>query len=345
MNARILLLVLLFPLLWLSGCKPGRPDGVLPDKKMEDVLYDYHLAMSLVAGRSASADTEIETYAAEEAVFRRHGITRSQFEQSLRYYTAHAEEFYEIYDRLALRYGAAPSLLPDAAADAAGAHDVWPDRDCWLLVSPGVNRRTFEIEADTAFRPGDELAWAFSTAWFYKDGVKSAVASFTLHYANDSTATTLQYIFSSARQTLTLRTDVRQKLRKITGFIYQVAPVGGPPRLLVVSDISLFCRHREPEPEVSEPAMLADTLSVSSDSLSAPSSRLLRPDSVLRRQALPPGSSQPARQERLPAPPERAVRLQSDGVRPLRRKTREQEIRDSLLGIDKRRGIVNRSRR
>lgn len=338
MNVRLLLLLLVFPLLWLAGCKPGRPDGVLSADKLEDVLYDYHLAMSLVAGRNASADMEVETYAAEEAVFRRHGISREQFEQSLRYYTAHADEMYDIYDHLALRYGAAPAVESSAAVSADAVRDCWPAGDCWLLVSPGVSRRAFEIEADTTFRPGDELTWDFSTAWFYKDGERRAVASLTLHYENDSTATTLQYIYASGRQTLTLRTDSRLRLQKITGFIYQIAPAHGPQRLLEVSGIGLFVRRLAPEVEPVEPSALADTLSAPSDTSAVPTA-------VGLRRALPPSDGRRPLQERQLAAPESPMPLLRDNVRPQRRQTREQVIRDSLLEADRRRGVVNRSRR
>lgn len=31
----------------LMSCKPGTPDGVLGAGKMEDVLYDYHMAQAM----------------------------------------------------------------------------------------------------------------------------------------------------------------------------------------------------------------------------------------------------------------------------------------------------------
>ncbi len=32
----------------LTGCKPSLPDDVLSQGKMEDILYDYHLALAIV---------------------------------------------------------------------------------------------------------------------------------------------------------------------------------------------------------------------------------------------------------------------------------------------------------
>lgn len=338
MRIRRLLLLSLFPLLWLIGCKPGRPDGVLPDQKMEDVLYDYHIAVNLASGQATSGDAETEIYAAEEAVFRRHRVTRRQFENSLRYYTVHTDEFYEIYDRLALRYGVGPLGQPDAASGAGDALDVWVGRNCWLLVSPGVNRRSFEIEADTVFQPDDEIIWNFTADWFYKEGTKNAVASLSLRYANDSTSTVMQYVFSSGRQNIVMRTDSRQKLSKITGFIYQVAPWSELPHLLVVSDISLTCRHQEPAPDTGVASSPADTLEVATSSSE-------KSDTLLRKHDLPSGERRLPPKVRVLFPEEHTVKLQPGDVRPLRRQTREQAIRDSLLGEDRRRGIINRSRR
>ena len=34
-------------LLVLAGCKVRRPDGVIPESQMEELLYDYHLAKAM----------------------------------------------------------------------------------------------------------------------------------------------------------------------------------------------------------------------------------------------------------------------------------------------------------
>ena len=34
-------------IVFIYSCKPGVPDGVLSESKMEKVLYDYHLAQGM----------------------------------------------------------------------------------------------------------------------------------------------------------------------------------------------------------------------------------------------------------------------------------------------------------
>ena len=47
MMKRIDFLCVLIFVLALSGCRLRRPENVLPPKKMEQFLYDYHLAQAI----------------------------------------------------------------------------------------------------------------------------------------------------------------------------------------------------------------------------------------------------------------------------------------------------------
>ena len=77
--------------LFLSGCKPSLPGGVLSKGDMENILYDYHLAQTM-AERNASRSIDERTY--EDAVFRKYGVTQEQFDSSLVYYMRHTGELY-----------------------------------------------------------------------------------------------------------------------------------------------------------------------------------------------------------------------------------------------------------
>ncbi len=72
-------------LLFLAGCKPSVPSKYLSKGKMEDILYDYHIAQAM--GEQSSNPATACTYRA--AVFKKYHITQAQFDSSLVYYTRH----------------------------------------------------------------------------------------------------------------------------------------------------------------------------------------------------------------------------------------------------------------
>lgn len=73
------------------SCKPGPPDGVLGAGKMEDVLYDYHMAQAM-AQQMPGDSIAYYTRLYQEAVFMKYGITQSDFDKSMIWYERHADK-------------------------------------------------------------------------------------------------------------------------------------------------------------------------------------------------------------------------------------------------------------
>ncbi len=87
--SKLLLFVALF-----ASCGEKRPDSVYNSRKMEEILYDYHLAQALANLRSDSADFYRNGYTA--AVFEKHHTTQEIFDSSMLWYMQHIEELYEV---------------------------------------------------------------------------------------------------------------------------------------------------------------------------------------------------------------------------------------------------------
>ena len=51
----------------LVACTPQRPSGVLSEGKMEDILYDYHLALAMVQNEGGD---ETQRFIYKDAVLR-----------------------------------------------------------------------------------------------------------------------------------------------------------------------------------------------------------------------------------------------------------------------------------
>ncbi len=111
------LLIIFSILLAVVGC---RPRGVLSNREMRDVLYDLHRADGAlqVAGYNYSHDQEVAGY--YKNVLDKHGITQTQFDSSLVWYTNNPQIFNKIYPKVLERLEAdfeAEKLIREARRD------------------------------------------------------------------------------------------------------------------------------------------------------------------------------------------------------------------------------------
>lgn len=86
--------------LLLTGC---RPDGILSDDRMVDVLYDLHRAEAILqlSDYGYGHDDAVAKYNHE--VLARHGVTQAQFDSSVVWYTQNPITYSHIYPRVMAR--------------------------------------------------------------------------------------------------------------------------------------------------------------------------------------------------------------------------------------------------
>ncbi len=236
------ILSLLLALLLLGACQEKRPDYVMDRRKMESVLYDYHLAQALANQRSDSAAYYNNLYT--ESVFLKHKISEAVFDSSMLWYMSNTEELYKIYDRLDERL-AGDAKNHRATLDGAGADmnndtlNIWEGRSAYLLsTSLGAGKMSFAQEADSSFREGDLLTWSFKTKWMYREGSKRAIALLALVYDNDSVATVSHSIYRTGVETLNIKV-AKRPVKEIRGFVYQSTTWSEKPKLLSLSEVEL----------------------------------------------------------------------------------------------------------
>lgn len=96
-------LVICFISVLLLACKEEkeRPDVVLPEDKMVEVMTEFQIAEAIVRlGYHRTPDSLIYNDSIYEAVFDKLEITKSQFDTSYNYYSMNPKEFEEIYKQV-----------------------------------------------------------------------------------------------------------------------------------------------------------------------------------------------------------------------------------------------------
>lgn len=243
----------------LVSCKPTVPSTYIQPGEMEDLLYDYHIAMSVAAVKNATPEQQ-EAY--KLAVFKRYGIDETEFENSLKYYLRHTERLKKIYENIDER------LKKEAQAQGVSASDfnqygdaslkgdttnVWNRAKAVILTpqSP-YNYHYFEVKTDTTFHKGDQLTLEFDPLFIVQDGTREGVAVFTVTFGNDSIATETARFFSEGHQSVPIQDTAHSGIKRVRGYFYMPQPQGNSTtfRLLAITNIKLIRMHEHKQTTV-----------------------------------------------------------------------------------------------
>lgn len=245
-------------LLMMSACRPDIPSDVIPPSEMERILYDYHLAQGMADSEGDSIDARKYMYV--QAVFKKYGITKAEFDSSMVWYSANTSYLYDIYQKLETRYEAELKTFNtggqgDYTANLSAQGDtanIWVDKVTRLLKPEKMaDRLQFSIAADSSIYPGDAFLWRFDSRYIGSGNDVEAYAAFYVRLKNDSVIATSQRIYSSRQLQLTLETDTTDTVRSINGFVYiKRRRAQNDFVMLMLDQIRLirFHRHFEPAP-------------------------------------------------------------------------------------------------
>ena len=227
---------------------------------MEDILVDYHLARAM-SDDAISNDGEgryVQTLYLE-AVLKKHGVTREDFDSSLVYYYTRADHFEDIYKRVAERLeeqalvmGASESEIGKyASLDATGdTANIWADRpNLMLMPIPPYNRRSFEVLVDTTFQQGDSFLLQFMSEYLYQDGSRTCTCYLAFHYTDTIITRNLRVQTAGLNQLRIPSHDA--ELQAIKGYFFagEGTERATTTRMLFLSNIQFIRFHQEKKQE------------------------------------------------------------------------------------------------
>ena len=220
-----LLLPIVALLLAVVGCKPTVPSDYLSPSEMEDILYDYHLAVAMAQNSNAS---DMQRKSWQLAVLKKHGVSEQEFDRSMAYYMRHTERLQTIYEHLADRMGQEARSLgaSDAELSQYGSiasrgdtTNVWPGRKTLMLSTfAPYNKYTFELKVDTAYHKGDRLVLSYDALFLLQEGMRNLTVGLIVTFANDSTVQQVQEVASDMRQTLSVEDRDSIGIKRVRGF-------------------------------------------------------------------------------------------------------------------------------
>lgn len=211
-----------------AACEVKRPEIVLSDSKMEDVLYDYHIAKAM--GEELSRGEYYKRVLYIDAVFKKHGITEAVFDSSMVWYAHNPEVLTKVYEKvntrlkrerdginhlIAMRDNQPKETLPGDSVD------IWPLHRMYLLTGmPLDNKLVFSIPADSNFEERDTICWSVRFKYPAHRLSASPVMSMQIVYDKDSVVSAFRRVDKEGSQTLRLSADTLGKIKEVRGFIY-----------------------------------------------------------------------------------------------------------------------------
>ena len=260
---RLLPIIMLIVL--LGSCKPKVPSEYIQPRKMENILYDYHIALG-IAQEQYQIDDERHLYdeAYKLAVLRKHGVTEAEFEASMEYYMRHTKRLHKIYEHIterleneAVAQGVSEGELSQYDSNTAQGDtaNLWRwEKDIVLTKQSPYNHYSFILKADTSYHKGDRMTMTFNTQYLVQDGSRDAVIVLAMRLANDSVITQYQHMMTNSRQTVSISDNGKKGIKEIRGY-FMLAPdteSNTTMKLLFISNIKLLRTHLNANENVSE---------------------------------------------------------------------------------------------
>lgn len=248
----------------LTSCGKEIPDEIIQPGKMEKVLYDYHLMLSI-----SDNSKNTEKAASKNYLFQKHGITQADFDSSMVWYTRESKELMTIYENLNKRFKREhehTERLLESREDidtrtfiSGDTVDVWVKENLlWFTKAPLNNQLSFEIKADTTFYEKDAFQWNMDY-YFFAEG--EAVMGLNIVYDNDSVIGMTKSITQSGPQSIYLHTDSMFNIKTLNGFIYVPEKQDKKPNILV-HNISLTRYHQIESPDSLSSDSIPNTMKV-----------------------------------------------------------------------------------
>ena len=282
----------LFVLLLAVSCTPTVPSQYIQPGKMEDILYDYHVAQAM-SKTIGSGNYEYNKQLYIDAVLKKHGVSEAEFDSSLVYYFTRADRLRDIYTHVSERLNEEAKLLGASVGDisrysqysATGdTANIWSDAsDALFIPRPTQNRLDFTVKVDTTFHLGDSFMFQFMSEYLYQNGSKDAVVCIVTKYEGDSILQTANHVSASGLTQMRVPANREKKMKEMRGFIYlnDGGDISDTRKMMYISQLQLIRFHSK---EILKADETARKDSVRTDSLQRVSNpRGPEPDTLRRR--------------------------------------------------------------
>ena len=249
-------LTYIIALLMVMGCKPTVPSEYIQPNDMENILYDYHLAIAMAKSDYASSP-DVQQNAYFQAVLKKYDVTEAVFDSSLVYYYSHLDRLKDIYGNVNMRLADEAERIGAVVGDlhqysqygtSGDTANIWVGPVDVMLIPRTVNNRfDFTVNADSTFLLGDSFMFQFMTEYIWQSGAPSATVAICARYENDSiTFHSANVATQKGICQLRVPSNTTSRLKDLRGFVYLGSEESGDiRRLMFISQMQLIRFHNK----------------------------------------------------------------------------------------------------
>ena len=239
----------------MTSCGKSESNKVIPPKKMENVLYDYHLTLGLSSKLPSSQDHTKQAY--KNYLFKKHNITEAQFDSSMVWYTRNAYELSKIYQNLDKRLSREKTKLHNMlqerqiniATQPGDTVDIWQYYPVyWLTDADRNNKLAFTMKADENFWVKDAFHWNADVTFLSPGKVTMGL---NIRFDNDSVIGKT-ITLKSGNNSLYIQADTINAIQDINGFIFVYKDSIHQTPNVLISNLSLTKYHQSKENTIQE---------------------------------------------------------------------------------------------
>lgn len=212
-NQKFTLLLITVTILIVAGCDK-RPEGVLSDSEMTDLMKDLVLADALEQSSSYSNLPDSVRRNLGESILRQHGVDRATLDSTFAWYSRNIDDYYRLYAKVDKRLKKMKKQITPDNNEIEIGNNIW-DLPSYIRFSKFSSGEavTFQLPGD-AVAGGEELRWKM-----YLDPNSSADLMLGIDYENGTSSYTRKDI-NGGKIELSVVADTALRATRIYGFIW-----------------------------------------------------------------------------------------------------------------------------
>lgn len=241
------LLTLAFIASLLVACN-SRPDKVLSDDDMEDLLVDIYKSEAIIELNSSDYNNDSMKAVVKQSVFLKHGVTQEQYDSSLVWYGHNVNKYVKIYENVIARLddeeidikktdksaSVAVKSKKRAYPASGDSADVWESERVWIFMPQyGTNVLRF----DTKSKPDDRNGDRYKLVVRVRNAMNQVGAFIGADYYDGSTSYAYRTSLMDGENTLILQGDSTKRVRRVYGYL---TAKPSPGEVVLVDSIMLL---------------------------------------------------------------------------------------------------------
>lgn len=211
----------------LSACS-HTPGGIIPEKKMCDVLIDMQMAQTIINDDPYTYASFDKKNALFQSVFKKHNLTQAEYDSSLIWYGKNIDIYMRVHDMAMAEVDRRIKALGEVKAEAfdaplADSVDLWVDKRCRIFSPKAVaNTIVFDLKPTEAHPADSRFVWEMHV-WGLTPGKQVLEVNLRADMS-DSTLVVKDSIVGDGFHQYTLQGTPYDPVQRVYGYIRMKSP-------------------------------------------------------------------------------------------------------------------------